>query len=259
MGDPGKDNEEQSSEDLQVSHTPEAIKRRLSAGHRHSYLKDFIYGAIDGTITTFAVVSGVAGASLEGKIVLILGLANLLADGFSMAISNFLGTKAEEQYLQKARRVEKKHICAVPDGEREEIRQIFAAKGFKGKALETVVKVITSDPKRWVDTMLQDELGLSLNSPSAVKAALATFVSFFIVGSIPLMAYILKIFYPSSVYNPFIYSGAMTCCAFFIVGAVKSRFVDQKWYWSGLETLIIGGTAAGLAYLVGFALKGLGA
>ncbi|MGH8978267.1 MAG: VIT1/CCC1 transporter family protein, partial [Acidimicrobiia bacterium] len=70
---------------LVASHTPEAIAARLRIGPRRSYLRDLVYGAIDGTVTTFAVVAGVRGASLEATILVILGIANLVADGFSMA------------------------------------------------------------------------------------------------------------------------------------------------------------------------------
>ena len=113
---------------LEHSRAPEAIARRLKAKPTHSYLRDFVYGAIDGIVTTFAVVAGVAGARLSTAIVVILGLANLVADGFSMAVGNFLATQAERQLKDKARAMEQKHIETVPEGEKEEIRQIFSGK-----------------------------------------------------------------------------------------------------------------------------------
>jgi VIT1/CCC1 family predicted Fe2+/Mn2+ transporter len=151
---------------LRATHTPKAIQERLAAGPAHSYLRDFVYGAVDGVITTFAVVSGVAGAELSSGIIIILGSANLAADGFSMAVSNFLGTRAERERIERARQIEAEHIRLYPDGEREEIRQIFAAKGFSDKALEQAVELVTSDRKRWIDTMIQEEYGLSLKQPS---------------------------------------------------------------------------------------------
>ena len=89
------------------------------------YISEFVYGGIDGAITTFAVVAGSVGASLDSAIIIILGFANLLADGFSMAAANFLGTRAENQQLDKLREIERKHIRQCPDGEREEVRQIL--------------------------------------------------------------------------------------------------------------------------------------
>ncbi|NNM30559.1 MAG: hypothetical protein HKO57_13650, partial [Akkermansiaceae bacterium] len=236
-------------------HTPEAIQARLAGEPSQGYLKDSIYGAIDGAVTTFAVVSSVAGAGLSSGIVIILGLANLLADGFSMASGNFLGTRAENQAASKARREEADEIDSHPEGEREEVRQIFANKGFKGEILEEVVKVITADKERWVDTMMQEEHGLSRDRPSAIKAALATFAAFLMIGGIPLAAYIVDLVDPTILGKPFAPACLLTGIAFFAVGALKSRFVDQHWALGGAETLGIGALAAGMAYGIGYLLR----
>ena len=185
-------------EDLHAMHTPARVSERLEAGTPQSYLKDLVYGGIDGTITTFAVVSGVVGANLDTGIVVILGLANLLADGFSMAVSNFLGTRAERQFLHKMRLEEQEEIRLIPEGEREEIRQIYAHKGFEGELLEQVVEVITSDEKVWVDTMLQVEHGLLLEGPVPGRAAWFTFVAFILAGAVPIIPFIVIEFYRDS-------------------------------------------------------------
>lgn len=241
--------------DHEAEHTPEAIRTRLESERSQGYLKDSIYGAIDGAVTTFAVVSSVAGAGLHSGIVVILGVANLLADGFSMASGNFLGTRAENQVANKARREEAAEIDLHPEGEREEIRQIFASKGFEGEILEQAVDVITSDKERWIDTMMQEEHGLSRERPSALKAASATFVAFLLIGGIPLASYIVDLVDPSILGNPFWPACLLTGVSFFAVGTLKSRFVDQHWALSGAETLGVGALAAGLAYGIGYLLR----
>ena len=240
---------------IAVAHTPTAIEQRLRAGPKHSYLRDFIYGAVDGAVTTFAVVSGVAGADLSAGVVVILGIANLCADGFSMAVSNLLATRAEKQLLDSARRAEELHISLVPDGEREEVRQILQGKGFGGEDLERLVTLMTKDKRQWVDMMLREELGLSLHGPSPLRAACSTLFAFLVAGSLPILPFVIQVVVP--IPRPFLYSTVLTGFAFFMIGAAKARYTERYWYWSGLETLGVGGGAAGLAYLAGLILKGM--
>lgn len=241
---------------LKASHTRLAVRRRLASGPVHSYLRDFIYGAIDGAVTTFAVVSGVAGADLSTSIVIILGIANLIGDGFSMAAGNFLGVRAERQQREKLRAIENQHIADYPEGEREEIREIFRQKGFEHDHLDRAVDIITANRERWVQTMLTDEYGVSLYGPSAARAASVTFAAFVLVGTVPLLTFVLA-YLGMNISNPFLWSAALTGIAFFLTGALKSRFVEQSWLSAGLETLVVGGAAATLSYVVGSLLGGL--
>jgi vacuolar iron transporter family protein len=237
---------------LEHGHTPEAIRARLAKGSKQNYLRDFVYGAVDGSVTTFAVVAGTLGANLETRIVLILGAANLIADGFSMAASNFLGTRAERDDYDRIARVEARHIDVDPDGEREEIRQIYAAKGFEGADLEGIVTIVAADRERWIQTMLTEEYGLPREVRSEWLAAFSTFAAFLICGSVPLMPYTLGS-------NPsFAVSAVLTGVVFFIIGSIKARWSAAPWWRSGLTTLIVGGAAASMAFLAGVVLKNIG-
>ena len=242
---------------LRDMHTPDRVKQRLEDGTPQSYLKDMVYGGIDGTITTFAVVSGVVGAELAPGIVVILGLANLFADGFSMAVSNFLGTKAEQQFLHMIRKEEENEIDLIPEGEREEIRQIYAAKGFEGELLEQVVDVITSNEQVWVDTMLLEEHGLLLDGPEPKKAAWWTFVAFLVAGIIPVAPFIVNLLVDGGISSPFLWSSIATAATFFAIGIYKARVVGGSTLKAGLETVAVGGMAAVLAYGIGWLLRGI--
>jgi VIT1/CCC1 family predicted Fe2+/Mn2+ transporter len=242
---------------LAADHTPRAVSRRLGQRPSPSYLHDFIYGAVDGAVTTFAVVAGVAGAGLDETVVIVLGGANLLADGFSMAASNFLGSRAERQRRERALREEEIHIELVPEGEREEIRQIYAAKGFAGEDLERIVEVITSDRELWAQTMMSEELGFGSTEPNEYRAALSTLAAFITIGFLPLLVYVFDLIRAGDVSEPFLWSALLTALAFLVVGGMKARFTDQSWWRSAIETLTVGGLAATLAYGAGALLQGL--
>jgi vacuolar iron transporter family protein len=193
-------------------------------------------------------VGGVVGAQLSPWIILVMGFANLLADGFSMAASNFLGTRAEHEDLKRLEAIEYRHIDLHPDGEREEVRQIFRSKGFEGEDLTRLVDLITSDRSRWVRTMLTEEYGLPQQVRSPWLAALTTFSAFLVCGLVPLLPYLFAF------RNPLAPSIVMTAAVFFAIGSLKSRWSTSSWWKSGLLTLAVGSMAAGLAYGVGLLL-----
>jgi vacuolar iron transporter family protein len=237
---------------LEAEHHPARIRTRIEAPPEHGLLADAILGAMDGAVTTFAIVAGAIGGGFGGVVVIVLGFANLLADGFSMGVSNFLGTKSRTERVERMRRQEERHVREIPEGEREEVRQIFAAKGFSGAALEHVVDTITADRDRWIATMLAEEHGLSLEPTGPWRAALATFVAFVLVGAVPLAVFALP---GLTLPQAFAASCVATGLAFFAVGAVKGHLLDVPPIRSGLETLVLGGTAAGIAYAVARVLR----
>jgi vacuolar iron transporter family protein len=241
-------------EKLKSEHQPHIIRSRLSAKIRHGYLGDAVFGAIDGSVTTFAVVAGAMGGGLEHTVVLILGFANLIADGFSMAVGNYLSTKSEGERVEQARKNELRHITHFPEGEREEIRQIFAKKGFSGETLEKVVEVISSDRRLWVDTMLREELGLNTGVRNPRWAAFTTFAAFLVFGAVPLASFLAPGLNES---QRFTFSIVFTALAFAGVGVAKARVLERPIWRSGLETLLTGGMAATLAYVVGAWLRAM--
>jgi len=220
------------------------------------HFDDFIYGSIDGAVTTFAVVAGVIGAGLSPGIILILGFANLFADGFSMAAANYQASKARNEFVQMKRRQEEWEIDNLEDQERDEIREIYKEKGFKDELLEEVVRIITSRRKVWVDTIMKEELGLVEDEKNPVNSSISTFVGFNSIGLIPLVPFIVFMIVGSEVNSEvFAMSTVSVIVAFFLVGMIKGRIVKKSIIHSGINTLIIGGIAAVVAYLVGYGLN----
>ena len=213
-----------------------------------TYIRDLVYGANDGIITTFAVVAGVTGGSLSSPVILILGFANLLADGLAMALGNYLGTKSEAAYIAAERAMETWEVDHLPQEEVAEIRDIYQKKGFTGPDLDRAVAIITADKQRWVDEMMTSELQLipELDARPAQKG-LATFIAFTLAGLMPLTPYILG-------FRSFLGSAAMTGLTLFFVGSLRTLITKRHWLRSGLEMLAVGAIAATVAYLTGFFL-----
>jgi VIT1/CCC1 family predicted Fe2+/Mn2+ transporter len=226
-------------------HSQQEIAERINAPPGRGVLRDVVYGGIDGSVTTFAIVAGVAGAGLSPFIIVALGLANVLADGFSMAAGNYSGTKAELDNIRRIRAIEERHIHLYPDGEREEVREILAQKGLSGRVLDEATDAITANHDNWINLMIEGEYGLGSVDPHPIKAAMATFLAFLVAGMIPLLPFL------AGVERAFALSAWMTMGVFFAIGALKSRWSLAPWWRSGGETLLIGGAAASIAYLVG--------
>ncbi len=232
-------------------HSPEEIRTRLAAGPEASYVQEWVYGGIDGVVTTFAIVAGVTGANLSPFIVVILGLANLVGDGFSMAAGAFTAARTSRDNRERLRLVEEDHIDRNPEGEREEIRQIFAAKGNSGEDLEQVVAGITANRRAWVDIMLQEEYAAGDDAKTPLRVGLHTFGAFVLFGAMPLAPFVTR------VPQPFTWALVLASLTFFVIGSLKSRWSVHPWWRQGLQTLTIGLVAAGMAFAIGYGLRGL--
>ena len=214
------------------------------------YLPEIVYGSMDGIVTTFAVVAGSAGADFAVNIVLILGMSNLIADGLSMSIGSYLSKKSELDNYNKHLRIEEWEIENMPDVERREVTDIYKSKGFSGAELEMVVNRITSDKKVWIDTMMKDELGLTLEKKSPFKSGLSTLLSFIAAGGLPLIVYVFA--YSGHLgLEPFILSSVVTLLAFLLIGYIKTYVTKIGLLRSLTETLLLGASAATAAFFLG--------
>lgn len=215
------------------------------------FIGEFIYGGIDGAITTFAVVAGAAGASLNPGIVLILGVSNLLADGLSMSIGDYLSTKSEKENYDQLKAAETIETEKFPEAEKNEIRDIYKAKGFEGELLEQIIDTIISDQNLWVDEIMIGEHGLSEPEKNPLHSAGVTFGSFQIMGLIPLIPYVWAFTFDQPTEGLFFWSSLFTSVAFVIIGFLKS-WVNRRSRLRGIiETVLLGGIAACVAYFVG--------
>jgi VIT1/CCC1 family predicted Fe2+/Mn2+ transporter len=243
-----------------AAHSKRAIAQAAEehGGTTHQYIGDMVYGGLDGIVTTFAIVSGVAGANLGAGVVLILGLANLLADGLSMAAGAYLSLKSELEYYAREREREEWEVEHFADGERVELLELYKARGFSPEDAETLVGIYSQDKERWVDEMMVQELGLLADDRKPLLSALATLASFIVAGSVPLLLYLPGLFTRSASSPSFLVAGALSAAALFGLGAARVLVTARGWFRSGLEMLAVGGVAAGVAYLIGYALSGLG-
>ncbi len=248
-----KPTEELLKEDIHPSEPSIHGQHRLLSKYQE-YLGEFVYGGIDGSVTTFAVVAGSAGAGLDSAIVIILGVANLIADGFSMSVGSYLSTKSEKQNYEKHKKIEYWEVDNIPHKEREEIREIFEAKGFKGELLEQVVDTICADRDRWVDVMMKEELEMAEETKSPLMMGAVTFISFLILGIIPLIIYLMDYAFKLDV-NLFYTSSLLTGVGFVGIGFLKSLVTHTSKFRSIAETVLLGGAAAILSYYVGFILE----
>lgn len=219
--------------------------RRLGPAPGRGVLRDVVLGTIDGSVTTIAIVAGVHGAGLPPAAVVALGFANVAADGFSMAAGNYSGAKAERDNHLRIRRMQEAEIDRDPDGQRHAARAILSRKGLGGDVLDAATDQVTAERETWVALMLEGAYGVSGPEARPLHVALATFLAFLVAGIVPLLPFIL------SLSSPFATAAAVTALTFFTIGAVKSRWSLDRWWRSGLETLLIGGTAALIAYGAG--------
>lgn len=234
--------------------------KKFDKDRRGEFLSDIILGGQDGLVNTLGVILGIAAASAELRIIVAGGFAGAVAEAISMGAVGYTSKVAEKDFYISQLNREKREIKEVPQLEKDEIKEIYRAKGFEGELLESVVKVITANEKVWLDTMMQEELKLApVEERRPLAAAFWVGISAFVGALVPLTPFV--IFYVLAVpFEQYKFLGiliALICSALvlFWVGIYKSKLTAAKWYKGGLQIMIIGMVSALVGYLIGSAFN----
>jgi VIT1/CCC1 family predicted Fe2+/Mn2+ transporter len=219
-----------------------------------SAIRDFVFGFGDGINTSLGIVAGVGGADISSNIIILAAIVAMFTGAKAMAVQNYLAVKSQREILRSEIEREKWEMENVPDKERQEIEDIYKAKGFSGNDLQMIVNKITSDKKVWLDTMLTEELKLNLEIVgSPIKSALRMFGSFLVGGILPIVPY----FFADG-YIPLFIAIGISLCASFVIGAIKSKMANLSMIKGGLEMAGLGTGIALIGYGIGSELANLG-
>ncbi len=211
-----------------------------------SSIRDFVFGFGDGVNTSLGIAAGVGGADASSNIIILAALVAMFTGAKAMAVQNYLAVKSHRELLKSEIDREIWEIENKPEDERQEIEDIYKAKGFSGKDLEMIVNKITSDKKVWLDTMLNEELNLNLEiAGHPLKSALRMFGSFLVGGILPIIP-----FFFAEGYVPLFIAIGISLSTSFVVGAVKSKMAKTSIIKGGIE---MAGLGTGIA-LIGFGI-----
>jgi VIT1/CCC1 family predicted Fe2+/Mn2+ transporter len=219
------------------------VERWHRAGHGAT-LRNFVFGTSDGLVTVLAFVAGVSASLAEQRLVLLAGISEMFAGALSMGLGAFLGTRAERDLYTAERAREEQEVRDMPHLERAEIRDIYRKKGFEGADLERVVDTITSSKERWIEIMMQEELGLAPVHSSPSMSGLVVGLSYIAAAAIPLAPYV---FMARALWL----SIALTSLALVGVGVAKSWFTRRSLVRGALETVIMGLSGTLICYGIG--------
>ena len=219
-----------------------------------SSIRDFVFGFGDGINTSLGIVAGVGGADVSSSIIILAAIVAMFTGAKAMAVQNYLAVKSPRQILHSEIEREKWEMENVPGAERQEIEDVYKAKGFTGTELENIVNKITSDKKVWLDTMLTEELKLNLEIVgSPLKSAFRMFGAFLVGGILPIIPYFF-----SSGYVPLLIAIGASLSASFVIGAIKSKIANLSILRGGLEMAGLGTGIALIGYGIGSELANIG-
>jgi len=208
-------------------------------------VRDVVIGMADGLTVPFALAAGISAAVASTRIVVTAGLAEIVAGSIAMGLGGYLAARSDQEHFLSEEKREYFEVDKLPEQERIELREIFSTYGLHDSELDTVVTSLSADKKRWVDFMMRFELGLDRPDPKRAPISAATIAaSYFIGGLIPLAPYMIE----TDIKRALLFSAAFTGVALIVFGAVKGRLTGVNPFNSGLQTLLVGGLAAGAAY-----------
>lgn len=216
-----------------------------------------IFGGLDGILTSFAIVAGAAGGNLSPQVVLILGFSNILADALSMGVGEFLSSKATNEWILSERSREEWELENYPEGEIREMIDIYVSKGMSVEDATKVIGIMAGYKDFFVDLMMLQELELQVpdkdHIQESIREGLVMFASFATFGALPLLGYVvIPVAFPHLDQSSLFLSACIvTGTVLFFMGSIKSWFSTQHWFRSGMETLLLGGACATVAFTVG--------
>lgn len=208
-------------------------------------VRDVVIGMADGLTVPFALAAGLSAAVTSTQLIVTAGLAEIAAGAIAMGLGGYLAARTDQEHYQSEERRETWEVDHMREAEVGEVRDIFTGYGLEGAALESVVKALATDKKRWVDFMMRFELGLERPDPKRAPISAATIaVSYLVGGLIPLLPYIVS----DHLRTALVYSIVCTGLALVIFGAVKGRLTGISMVKSAFQTALVGGLAAGAAF-----------
>jgi VIT1/CCC1 family predicted Fe2+/Mn2+ transporter len=208
------------------------------------YLRDAVYGGLDGTVTTFAIIAGATGANLSSTVIIVLGLANLFADGFSMAVGSYMGEHSKLQFFLKEKSDVQAEIEKNSQKLSKELKNIYQKKGMTEKNLTKFIGLITKSPIVWLDEILMHR-GITYKKTNPFLSGLVTFLAFVIIGFVPIMP---VIFWPTMSFFQILF---LVAGVLFTVGSLRSKVTSVNWLRGGLEIMMAGVIASLIAFGVG--------
>lgn len=222
---------------------------RIAHGEKHftssNFVRDVVIGMSDGLTVPFALAAGLSGAIANPRFIVIGGLAEIAAGSIAMGLGGYLAAHGDAEHYQQEREREYREIKEIPDQEKAEVANVFKSYGLSAEESGPLAEALSKRPDAWVDFMMRFELGLEAPDPKRAFTSAGTIAASYVAGGlIPLSPYVIL----SSAYRGLIFSAVVTLAALAVFGYIKGRFTGARAVRSALQTVVIGGVAAGVAF-----------